>query len=281
MFGSVHSSAGARAPHAGAVHHAVSLTTATVGQSADVRPFGSRLQIGGAQHDGTPGGFGQQRRQSVPREFLGLGRQFREQIADADDLAARAMIRVFKPLAARADRSAIPRPEMLQDAARIWRQSMPSMGLLDSNIQRSRRELHIREVRLGVGTFHGAAWDDGASEPVVAILLVDLLVAPGTCRLMVDAAAQFSLHALARWYQRAPDNSEAALLSDLARPAAVYGQIIGTSAMTGNHSFLCAAAGGQWAGSLTQRLSEATGRQEPVLNIRTFLPDGARQYAMG
>ena len=281
MLGSVHSSAGARAPHAGAVHHAVSPTAATTGLPADFRPFGSRPGIGGAQYDGTRGGFGQQGRQCVPREFLGLGRRFREQIADADDLAARAMIRVFKPLAARADRSAIPRPEMLQDAARIWRQSMPSMGLLDSNIHRSRRDLHIREVRLGVGTFHGASWDEGASEPVVAILLVDLLAAPGICRLMVEAAVMFSLHALARWYQRAPDNSEAALLLDLARPAAMYGQIIGTSAMTGNQSFLCAAEGGQWAGSLTQRLSEATGRREPVLNIRTFLPDGAIQYAAG
>jgi hypothetical protein len=143
----------------------------------------------------------------VPFEFRGLGRCFREQIADADDLAVRTMAHVFTPLAVRADRSAIPRTELLQDAARDWRQEMPTVGLLDSKIQRSRRELHIREVRVGAGTLSHATWDKETSEPVVAILLVDLHVAPGICRLIVDTAVLLSLHALGRWYQRVLDNS--------------------------------------------------------------------------
>ena len=216
----------------------------------------------------------------VPFEFRGRGRCFREQIADADDLAVRTMAHVFTPLAVRADRSAIPRPELLQDAARDWRQEMPTVGLLDSNIQRSRRELHIREVRVGAGTLSHATRDKETSEPVVAILLVDLHVAPGICRLMVDTAVLLSLHALGRWYQRALDNSEVALLSDLARLAAAYGRILTIHAATGNPGFLCPATGGQWAGSITQRLSEATGRQERVLDVRTFLPEGAREYSV-
>lgn len=99
----------------------------------------------------------------VPAEFLGLGRRFREQIAEADDLAARTMPRVFAPLAKRAERCSTPRPELLQDAVRHWQQAMPDTGLIDSRIELSRRELHIREVRLGA-TRHA-----DKDEPMIAI----------------------------------------------------------------------------------------------------------------
>jgi hypothetical protein len=73
---------------------------------------------------------------------------------------------------------------------------------------------------------------------------------------------------------------EVALLSDLARLAAAYGRILTIHAATGNPGFLCPAPDGQWAaGSIMQCLSEATGRQERVLDVRTFLPEGTREYS--
>jgi hypothetical protein len=207
----------------------------------------------------------------VPAEFLGLGRRFREQIADADDRAVGVMARIFTPLAKRAERDLRPRPEMLQDVARQWRQQLPAFGLIDSQTRLSRKELHIREVRVGAGTWCYDPKDEQSSEAGVAILFVELYVAAGVCQLMVDTAAQLPLHALGRWYQRTLDNSEAALISDLGRLAAAYGRILDETAATRDPNFFCPAASGRWAGSVTHRFSEATQRQERILNVRTFL----------
>lgn len=211
----------------------------------------------------------------VPFEFIGLGRRFREQITNADDHAVRTMISIFTPLARRADRSAVPRAELLQGAARQWRREMPSVGLLDSKIQLTRRDLHIRDVRVGGGTAR-ATWNASADEPVVSILLVELHVAKGMCRLMVEVIALLSLHAIGRWHQRSRDNSEAALLADLARLAGAYGKIPRIHVATDNQKFFWPASNGQWAGSITERLSEVTGRQEQILNVRTFLPESGK-----
>jgi hypothetical protein len=205
----------------------------------------------------------------VPFEFLGLGRRFREQIAEADDLCVGTMVNIFTPLATRADRSRIPRPELLQAAKQQWRQ-MPTIGLLDSQIQLLRRTLHIREVRIGAGTSCDPQ-NKGDPEPVIVILLVDLHVAPGRCQLMIETAALVSLHALGRWYQRSIDSSEVALNSDLIRLTEACGQILDDHAATGDPNFRCRTAYGQWAGLITRRLSEVTDRQERVLNVRTFL----------
>jgi hypothetical protein len=209
----------------------------------------------------------------LPAEFLGLGRRFREQIADADDLSVRTIGQLFAPLARRADRCAMPRPEMLQDTVRHWRRAMPGAGLIDSKIELSRRELHIREVRVG------ATRDDVTNEPMIAILLIELDVAPGICRVTAEPAAVLSLHALGRWYQRALDTSVTALLAGLGRLASAYAGILDESGETGHPGFLCSTAGGQWAGSVTRRFSEVTGRREAVLDIRTFLPAHAMESA--
>ncbi len=214
----------------------------------------------------------------VPFEFVGLGRCFRDRIADADNHAVKTMISVFTPLARRAERSAVSRPELLQDATRLWRQKMPSFGLLDSNIQLSRRELYIREVRVGAGTAC-APWNAAIEEPVVSILLVELHVAKDICLLRTDTVALLPLHALGRWYQRSLLNSDAALLADLAQLAGAYGKILPTDASVDNLKFLWPTTGGQWAGSITERMSEATGREERVLNVRTFLPRSTRNSA--
>ena len=152
---------------------------------------------------------------------------------------------------------------------------MPGVGLVNSKIQMSRRDLHIIEVRVGAGTAC-ATWNAATDEPVISILLVELHIAKGICRMMVDTVALLSLHALGRWYQRSLANSDAALLADLARLAGAYGKILHIHAATGNRKFLWPATSGQWAGSITERFSEATGRQEQVLNVRTFLPEGAK-----
>ena len=204
----------------------------------------------------------------VPAEFLGLGRRFGAQVADAGDQAVGVMAQIFTPLATRAERSPVPRSELLQGAARLWRLRMPAFGLFDSKTQVSRRELLIREARAGAGAHPR---DERTTEATVLILFVELHVAPGVCQLMVDAVALLPLHALGRWYQRAFNNCDAALISDLGCLAAAYGGILGEVAANRDPNFFCPVASGQWAGSVTQRFGEATQRQERILNVRTFL----------
>jgi hypothetical protein len=206
----------------------------------------------------------------VPSQFLGLGRSFRDQIVIADDQAATTMIKIFTSFAGRAERGAAPRPEALQDAVRFWRLKMPDLGLLDSTISSSRRELNITEVRVGSGTTP-AMWDTAVDEAVTSILVIELRIANGICRLSVEPVALLPLHALGRWYQRSLANDNVPLLASLARLAASYGKILEGHYMTGNRKFLKSDGSGQWAGSLTDRFSETTGRNEKILNVRTFL----------
>ncbi len=128
---------------------------------------------------------------------------------------------------------------------------------------------------MGAGTWDYDPHDQRNSEAGIAILLVELRVAPAICTLTVEPAAQLPLHALGRWYQRALDNRETALISDLGRLAAAYGKILDQAAATLDPNFFCPVASGRWAGSVMRRFSDVTQRQERVLNVRTFLPEAA------
>ena len=216
----------------------------------------------------------------MPAEFLGFARRFRERIAEADDRAMGVIAEIFPPLAKRAERSQRPRPELLQGAERIWRQKMPTFGLLDSKTQLSRRELRIREVRVGVGTWRYDPHDERSDEAGIAILLVEFWVAAGICEWVAEPAVLLPLHALGRWYQRSLDSREDALLGDLGRLAYVYGNILDNAAATLDLRFFCPAGSGQWAGTVTRRFSVATQRQERILNVRTFLPARASPCPM-
>ena len=82
-----------------------------------------------------------------------------------------------------------------------------------------------------------------------------------------------SLHALARRYQRAFDTSEAALLADLARLAGEYGKLLDDHAKhPGDTEFVVPLpTGGSWVGAVGRRFSEATGRDERIVSVSTFL----------
>lgn len=206
----------------------------------------------------------------VPFEYLGRGRCFREKLAVADDRATGTMISIFTSLARRADRSPIPRCELLTGAERRWLREMPAFGLLDSKIIRSGRNLQIREVRSGVGTVPvGQEGED--REAVIAIVSVELLVAKGICQLATRTTALISLHALARWYQRSFDNGETTLWSDLRSLAAKTASILESRSTLNSQRFSCRVSSGEWVGSFSERPGEITGHPEQVLNVRTFI----------
>ena len=114
----------------------------------------------------------------------------------------------------------------------------------------------------------------GLSEPGLAICLVELRVAENICRTTQDLVVLLSLHALGRWFQRSLDNSETALLTDLAALGSNYGAILADHERTRDTRFRVPAAGGAWVGEVNRRYSEATLKEERVAAVATFLPAG-------
>jgi hypothetical protein len=90
-----------------------------------------------------------------------------------------ARSRQCEPLTARARRSPIPRPEMLTDAARVWRERVPETGRLHLEIKAEWKRLRIGEVRITAADFRADTWDIGVVEPGIGLIGFVLDVAPG------------------------------------------------------------------------------------------------------
>jgi hypothetical protein len=152
---------------------------------------------------------------------------------------------------------------------------MPTTGRLgERKIRKSRRDITISEARLCAGHFRRRAWDEGIIKPGMAIAFIELEVAEAVCSLTVDIVVLLSLHALARWFQRSLDNSQAALVTDLAALASAYGGILTDHERTLEPRFRVPVAGGAWVGEVSRRYSEATLKEERVASVATFLPAG-------
>jgi hypothetical protein len=210
----------------------------------------------------------------VPPEFLGKARAFRERIVEAEPAVTAVMNKAYDPLGERARRKARPRPELIAGAARTWSQEMPTVGRLGacSIRKKSRYQVTIREVRLLSGELSRDDWADGAVDPGLSIAFLELQAGEGGCTLVTDIVVLLSLHALGRWFQRSLDDSEAALLADLAQLAAGYGSILEEHGRTLNAEFRAPVSGGVWAGEVMRWYSAATQHEERVATVATFLP---------
>jgi hypothetical protein len=165
---------------------------------------------------------------SVPREFIGRARQFRERILAADGLVMPVLDRLYDPLAERARRNPRPRPELIAAASRAWAMQMPEFGRLgERRVRKSSRALTIAEARLSSGRLRQPTWDQGETDPGFSIAFITLELSETMCKLTAHMVAAVTLHAVGRWFQRASsDDSETALLADFARLAAEYGRIL-------------------------------------------------------
>jgi hypothetical protein len=151
-----------------------------------------------------------------PREFVGLARQLRSEIATEDTAACAAIEKLVRPLHQRAARHPIPRPELLVDAAKQWESALPATARLALNVKITRRELAIDELRLSALDFRLLDWDSDNYEPGVCLIHVRLRVSPHVCELESPILGCASIHAIARRFQRGLDVSRAAIFADLA-----------------------------------------------------------------
>jgi hypothetical protein len=203
---------------------------------------------------------------AVPREALGQARQFRNILIAEDARAGAAIQRIMSPLDARLALNRIPRPELLADAAAQWREQLDGPGRLDVSIEHSRTRLTIRELRISAADARLDEWTPGEVEPGIAILVLSTEIHRRKDRSVRALLAGISLHAAARWFQRAWVNTADALRADILAFARAIDDV---DLSTGR--FSVPVASGRWAG-IGLRIIEA-GQPAVVLSARTFLTD--------
>jgi hypothetical protein len=201
---------------------------------------------------------------AVPRESLGQARAFRNVLIAEDSQACTAIDRILSPLHARLAQGRIPRTESLADAANQWRNQLAGTGRLDVSIEQTRTSLTIRELRVGASDNRFDDWPEGDVEPGFAVQLISISIHRRKDKSEWVSLAGLSLHAIARWHQRAWCNSTDALRADI---WAFAQAIDGVNMSSGEFSI--SVANGRWAG-LVMKITDR-GKPSLVLSARTFL----------
>ncbi len=96
-----------------------------------------------------------------------------------------------------------------------------------------------------------------------------LTIARGVEELGVREQAFVGFHALARWYQRSFDQSDASLMNDVSRLFVKRLTILATDA----EEFVVEAGSGSWRGEIC----EGTDSNQPILRVATFHGFGTRR----
>jgi len=206
----------------------------------------------------------------VPYEFIGRARVFRDRALAVNKPTLDAIERIYGQLAARARRSPIPRKDLLQEAATAWRREIPNFGMLNREIELKRNSLRLVELRVSGGYVHYPHWGEEV-EKGIGILRIELRCARRLCEMKSDIIGLVGLHALARWMQRRGDQSEGALLGDLAALADQRERLLKHGDNRDDQSFACHVSGGAWVGQVVRLWSERTKANERLLSVRSFL----------
>lgn len=158
----------------------------------------------------------------VPHEFRGLARAFRSRVEAADLQRGVVLPRVLEPLQRRLFKSPIFRRETLIDAERDWAKLLPTFGrvAVEHNFT-DLRAPQFAELRVIGSTHRLDEWEEGKREPGVAVAWVSIGVQNRSWSASTRIVAILALHALARRIQRGRDQSDEALMKDIAALAAL------------------------------------------------------------
>ena len=193
----------------------------------------------------------------VPREFLGMAREFRNVLVAEDPGAGDKQNAIAAALRSRLAKGSLPRPEAIKAAAQAWRE-VPATGRLRLEVELSTRRLVIRELRVGAADNRFPGWRDW--EDSFVILLTGFSLVRWNFAYHYEMLASISLHGLGRRYQRGADSSPAAVMADFAALATA------TPESTAPGRFEVRTSNGRWAGRVVPVHGSA-----PVLAARTFL----------
>lgn len=209
----------------------------------------------------------------VPVEYVGQARQLFRKVRAASLAFRDAADHIYSPLQHRFRLHQKVRHETLAGALRDWRHNVPSQFRL-GDLQ---HELHgfcldIGEIRLLSGELRDHAWAVDAKEPSLSVELVTLCINKRECSLTGETLAVFSLHALARRYERCRHTSTGDVLRDITRVVKQHKTLLKYQ----NFEVQCIA--GHWRGQVATAHSPGEVTRK-VLTVRTYVDDDAVETA--
>jgi hypothetical protein len=144
---------------------------------------------------------------------------------------------------------------------------------LNRTIAHDRNHLTITETRAGDCKLWFPTWDEGAAEAAIEVSRATLIVSPEQFQFHHVPIASIALHALARRFQRAWDNSDSAIYADLLALAWPSAEVLARGG-----DFNVPVADGQWVGAVTE--IEDRGKAVSILVVRSFVSVGmtAREW---
>jgi hypothetical protein len=205
----------------------------------------------------------------VPREFLGQARDLRRRI-ESDAAAYFATLdKLIAPVAARLRKHPKRnlRSEMLTALVQGW-MAMEAYGFrIDINARLERTRAFIVERISVAGKMRLLAWD-GDSEPGIGVTEIIASADGARFRLTSRMLCVFSLHSIARRYQRSLDCTDIDVLTDMD----VAAQVDLTGLDPGGFKIVTNTQGGGWRGrSIHVENANESGGQQSILSIRTWV----------
>jgi hypothetical protein len=201
---------------------------------------------------------------SVPPEFAGQARDFRNRILACDNRVGPAIDAITGYARDVVRRRYTYRPEHLKHLERAWRLTIPAMGRLAFASQRTKDSLLIDDTRICSSTFHKGVWQNDFGEHSLALIVYSGRFTRGHIDIESVPLSAISLHALARRFQRSFDSSDQAVLRDLLVLSSNAEELLNTT------TFCQPAGDGAWHGecvavATTERISQR------ILATRTFI----------
>lgn len=203
----------------------------------------------------------------IPAEFRGRARQFRTWVATTAEASGSVMQQIgadaFAAWRRRKPGSGL-RDDMLLQLEQRWR-CIPSPGGITQTVERSRHGLDLSDIRIRPEIIVSEAWADGGREHSICVVTTTLEVNRQRAATTSTTLASFSLHSLARYYQRSFEATDEALLEDIGAIAAVAPILI-----TSEGRFdLPSRYGLTWRG-LVAPFKDIHGREAMTANVRSF-----------
>lgn len=201
---------------------------------------------------------------SVPAEFAGHARVFRNRILANDDRVGPAIGAITAYARDVLRRRHTYRPEHFKHLERAWRLTIPDMGRLAYAAKQGRDSLTIADTRICSSTFHKAAWMSDFGEHSLTLIIYSGRFTSGHIDIESVPLSTVSLHALARRFQRSFDSSDQAVLRDLSLISRNANDLLNTS------SFRQPAGDGAWHGE-TVTVATCEKPAQRILATRTFI----------
>jgi hypothetical protein len=201
---------------------------------------------------------------SVPAEFAGQARLFRNRILASDNRVGPAISAITAYARDVLRRRDAYRPEHFKHLERAWRLTIPEIGRLAYATERGKDSLTIADARICSSIFHKGTWKNDFGEHSLALIVYIGRFTSGHIDIESVPVSAVSLHALARRFQRSFDPSDEAVLSDLSLISLNAKDLLNTS------PFRQPAGDGAWHGE-TVTVATCDRSAQRILATRTFI----------